>query len=117
MIGVRLAPSTPGSLELRTVVAVGGGLATAAVVVTSTKVRDLRLRGSATAQSCAKRGPGSSFYVCEDELGALWGVLSTWDRDLASYGMDAAAPFRRLHRSAARGVARQDGCFDGSAKG
>ena len=62
---------------MRTVVAVGGGLATAAVVVTSAKVRDLRLRGSATAQSCAQRGPNASFYVCEDGLGAMSLALST----------------------------------------
>ena len=29
----------------------------------------------------------------------------------------AATVLGRLHRSAARGVARRDGCFDGSAKG
>ena len=29
----------------------------------------------------------------------------------------AATVLGRLHRSAARGVARRDGCFDGSVKG
>ena len=62
-IGVRLEPSTPRSPGLRTVVVIGGGLATAAVVVTSAKVRDLRLRGRATERNCGQRGAGASFYM------------------------------------------------------
>ena len=76
-IGVRLAPNTPRSRDIRTEPAVGDELGGAAVVVTSAKVRDLRLRGSATAQSCAQRGPGVSFYVCEGGLGAMGTALST----------------------------------------